>query len=168
MIRLPRQITSEFFEYTYAGSLTDFSTKLENLTATSRSYDASPNLLVKLTSDNEFIAINKFKLETFKSNPFDTSTLLKGYYFKSSLNTTQVNLLVTPHFMFPLLFLLLPIFFMVILFTGISDKQNFPGACLLIVLCMVATSVGLLFLSTLSKKHLLNRFVQYMQLTKIA
>ncbi|MEO6253199.1 MAG: hypothetical protein ABIO79_07840 [Ferruginibacter sp.] len=168
MIKFPRQLASEFFEYTYAGSFTDFSNKLENLTAKPDGFSEYPNLSVKLTPGNEFTVINRYILETFKSHPFDTSTTLKGYYFKNNLNTTTVNLLVTPHFIIPILFLLLPIFFMVILFKEIPDKQNFPGACLLIVLCMVATSAGLLFLSALCKKRLLNRFVQYMELTKIA
>ena len=168
MIRFPRQISSEFFKYTFTGSMEDLRGKLENLATRSKGFSTYPHLLVKLTGDNEFTVIIKFEPATFKRDPFDTGTSIKGYYLKNSSNTTQVNLLVTPHFMFPILFLLLPIFFMIIFFTGFSDKHNFPAAYLLTAFWMIAAPVAVLFLSAFSKKRLLERFVNYMQLTKIA
>lgn len=168
MIRFPKQITSEFFEYTYTGTIMDFKYKLENLATKSKGFSVYPNLLIKLTSGSEFTVTNKFELGTFKSNPFDTSTNIKGYYLKNSLNITQVNLLVTPHSMFPLLFFLLPIFFMTILFSDISDTQKFLGFYPVTILAMLAIPIALLFISAFSKKRLLHRFVKYMDLNKIA
>jgi len=168
MIPFPRQVSSEFFKYTYTGSMEDLQNKLENLATRSTGFSTYPHLLVKLTGDNEFTVIIKFEPATFKSNPFDTGTSLKGYYFKNSLNATQVNLLIDPHYMFPILFLLLPVFFILILFTGFSDKTNFPAAYLLTAFWMIAAPVAVLFISAFSKKRLLERFVNYMQLTKIA
>jgi hypothetical protein len=167
MIRFPRQISSEFFKYTYTGSMEDLRNKLENLTKRTNGFSAYPHLLVKPTGDNEFTVIIKFEPATFKRNPFDTGTSVKGYYFKTKSNTTQVNLLVAPHFMFPILFLLLPIFIMLIFFTGFSDKTNFPAAYLLTAFWMIAAPVAVLFISASSKKRLLERLVNYMQLTKI-
>jgi len=168
MIRFPRQISSEFFEYTYAGSIEDLRDTLEKVAARSKGFYVSPNLLVKLKPGNEFTVINKFELGTFQRTPFDTSTSLKGYYFKNDLNSTQVNLLVTPHSMFPLLFLLLPVFFILTLFGDFTDSQKFPGFYPIIILAMLTALVGLVFLSAFSKRRLLERFVNYMQLTKIA
>ncbi len=167
MIRFPRQISSEFFEYSYAGSMEELRDKLEKLPTRSNGFSTYPHLLIKPTGDNEFTVIIKFEPAKFKRYPFDTGTSLKGYYFKNRSGTTQVNLLVNPHFIFPILFLLLPIFFMFTLFVDIPDHQKFPGFYPVMILIMIAILVGLIFLSAFSKKRLLERFVNYMLLTKI-
>lgn len=144
----------------------NFSDKLEHLAARCKGFVSSPNLNIKLLPGNEFIVTAKFEIG-IANNHFHKSTSLKGYYFKTTPNTTQVNLLVTPHSMLPLLFLLLPVFFMVILFAGFSENQKFPGIYIAVILGMVATPVILLLLSAFSKKRLLDRFVKCMGLSKI-
>jgi len=170
MIKFPKQISPESFEFTSTDPLTEFSNKLEDLASRSRALSVSPNLFVKLLPGNEFTVTVKLGKSPLNSAlfGFGTSVILKGYYFKSNLNATQVNLQVVPHYMFRVFFLILPIFFMVILFTNIPVGRKFPEFYDLVFFIMIVAPILLLFTCELSKRRLLNRFVKYMELTKIA
>ena len=168
MIKFPRQISSESFEFASTHSLTEFSDKLEDLASKSTTFSAYPNLFVKLLPDNEFTVT--VKVGGPLNNAlfgFGASVMLKGYYFKNNLNDTQVNITVTPHYLFAVLFLTLPILFMVILFINIPVRQNFSEIYPLIFVIMIVAPAALLVTSELSKERLLKSFGNYMQLTKI-
>lgn len=169
MIKFPRQISSESFEFASTDSLTEFSDKLEDLASKSTTFIRYPNLFVKLLPGNEFTVT--VKVGGPLNNAlfgFGTTVMLKGYYFKNNLNDTQVNITVAPHYLFAVLFLTLPILFMVILFINIPVRQNFSEIYPLIFVIMIVAPAALLVTSELSKERLLKSFRNYMQLTKIA
>ena len=170
MIKFPRQISSESFEFVSTDSLTEFSDKLEDLASKSRTFSVSPNLFVKLLPGNEFTVTVKVGMGPLNNAlfGFGTSAILKGYYFKNNSNRTQVNIRVTPHYMFRAFFVILPILFIVMLFFNIPVGQKFPEFYPLIFIMMIAAPAALFFTSQLSKKRLLDKFVKYMELTKIA
>jgi hypothetical protein len=170
MIKFPRQISSEAFEYTSTDSLTEFSDKLEYIASKSRSFNASPNLFVRLLPGNEFTATVKVGMGPLNNSifGFGTSAVLKGQYFKNNFNATQVSIIAAPHYLFAVFFLILPILFMVMLLINIESGQKFPEIYPLTFIMMIAAPASLLFISALSKERLLKRFASYMQLTKIA
>ncbi len=169
MIKFPRQISSEYFEFASTYSLTEFSDKLEDLALKSRTFSVSPNLFVILLPGNQFTVKTKVGMGPWNSALFGigTSVILKGYFLKNNLNETQVNITVAPHYLFAVCFLILPLVFIIMLIINIGVGQKFLEIYTLIFIMMIGVPAALLFVSELSKKRLLKRFVSYTHLTKI-
>lgn len=164
MIKFPKQVTAEFFEYTTPLSVEAFAAEVEKL-INRKWHDLSSNLCGKKNGINEFTITAKWEFGGPTWAGFlniNTPTNLKLYIFKNSNNLTQVNLLVTPNSYFPLLFILLPIFVGTILFMS----KDYPSIIEILssILLIVSSPFIILFFSGLSKRRLKTRFVSYFRL----
>ena len=166
MLRFPKQITSEFIEYASSSTKEEFCTQLEGLFAKTKGFNFSINLTGEFTNMYEFSVTSKWEIGISKNFLFHKSTNLKGYIFTNSTNKTQINLLITPFSIFPLLFIILPIFLLFFLFI-IEPGRLTTLDYIFIISLVVASPFIIMKLSSFSKYRLLNRFTNYFKLKKI-
>lgn len=161
----PKQITADFFEYTSHLSVDDIRNKIETLLIKTKGFNFSVNLTGKFTNQYEFKITTKWQVGVSSNIPW-SETNIKGFIFKNAKNQTQVNLLVSPNPLFPILFVLLPIFFLVFLFTLEQNRRN-TDFYILIIPLIIFTPIVLAVLSKFSKNRLKDRFVNYFNLEEI-
>lgn len=160
----PKQITADFFEYTSHLSVEDIRNEIETLLIKTKGFNFSINLTGKFTNQYEFKVTAKWQIAVSSNIPWG-ETNIKGFIFKNAKNQTQVNLVVRPNPLFPILFVLLPVFCLVSLFTLEQNRRNTDFY--LSISLIIFTPIVLLVLSKFSKKRLKDRFVNYFHLEEI-
>lgn len=137
MIRFPKAITPEFFEYTTHLSADETKTTIGKLIDESKVLNNPANLAGEYINDGEYTITSQWQIGPMITGllaPFvvTTPTTLKVFVCENKKLKTQVNLLVSPNSYYPLLFVFLPISLLIYLGMLIQEAL-FVEACLIVI-----------------------------------
>ena len=113
MLKLPKQIASEFFQYTTDLPVDAFIIKLRGMLNSTTDSDTYINFQGEFTNDNEFeitrqwgeFSLNPF-WPFFKIKKINALTGIRGFVFKNKYDQTQLNLVIFPNSTLKVLFLI--------------------------------------------------------------
>ena len=164
MLKFPKQITSEFTQYTSSMSKDDLKKSMENLFSGNGN---NVNLSGKFTSESEFQITAESEIGPFPPYvAIYNRNSIKGLIFKNQNGKTQINILTSPNSLFQLSFFLLPLAFLIIFLNTEDDRRDIVFY-LLSITVIVAIPIIILLLSGLFKTRLMNRFEKYFRLEKL-
>ena len=172
MLKFPKEITSEFFEYTTELSLAQLRAEIESVINDTNSFSLSANFSGKIIKDNEYQITSNWEIGPMVSGPLgyinaNSPTSLNVFIYQNKNAKTQVNLLVSPNSYLPSLFIFFPISLLVLVGTSINDT-GINEADLILMLMIFLCPVIILFISKFSKKRLRNKFVKHFDLQEIS
>ena len=168
MINFPKQITSEFSEYSTHLSLDELRALVNNLVDDKNGIGFSNGLAGKLIKENEFQITPKWEIGPLVTGPLsyfnrNTPTNIKLLIYCNKNHVTRVNLLVSPNSYYPSLFVLFPISLIALLLMY-RNTPRISEAYLIIIPLLFLCPVIILTMSAFFKNRLKGKVVKYLDL----
>lgn len=159
----PVQIMEETFTYHSRLNELEFKKQVMDLFNKTGRFRHPPDLDGKFLNEKSFQIVKRWSLPSFMKFPFYNSTSLNVLFLENSTKQTQVTITAVPFTLYPTLFVLLPLVYLYFLIATPAEMKGI--AFYLVFLFLFALTHGLLmYLSSYTKKTLLNRFVKNMAL----
>lgn len=171
MMNFPKQITSEFFEYTTNVSLDELKASVNNLIDNKNGIGFSNSLSGKLTKENEFKITPKWEIGPLVTGPLgyfnnNTPTNIKMFIYSNKNHVTRVNLLVSPNSYYPSLFVLFPIALIALLLMY-RNTPRVSEAYLIIIPLLFLCPIIILTMSAFFKNRLKGKLAKYLDLKQL-